>query len=142
VKRCYAAKVTEICPPPRSGPRVRPRSTVPIALSLHCRRALGRGRRKSNTANCSTVICGWALQSIFESASMCCVQKFSLAIDVPRPCRSQEASVLSAFSFTNAAVVVKAFEEYRMFRGAPISRNERREKETCQGESSFLWPAS
>ncbi len=32
--------------------------------------ASARGRRKSNTANCSAVICGWALRSILEPASM------------------------------------------------------------------------
>jgi hypothetical protein len=39
-----------------------------------CKRGLPRDRRKSNTANCSTAICGWALRSILELA-VCGVYK-------------------------------------------------------------------
>ena len=52
-----------------------------------CKRGLARDRRKSKTANRSTAICGWALRSILELASIWRVQSSVLQSDVPRPCR-------------------------------------------------------
>jgi hypothetical protein len=46
-----------------------------------CKRGLARDQRKSETANRSMAICGWALRPILG-----CAQSSVLQSDVPRPC--------------------------------------------------------
>jgi hypothetical protein len=52
-----------------------------------CKCGIARDRRRSKTANCLTAICGWALQSTLELASIWRVQSsVSCNRDVPKPC--------------------------------------------------------